>query len=180
LDALATLVASNKYQLPHVAVGARRRERSRRAIEDRKMDMSKYAGSGFLNVEKMKRRGTMTARIEAVNIGKYDKPNITIDTGEVLSANATVVSELIGLFGSESDDWVGCDIELYIGTVAFQGVPKEAILVRAVADAPAPTPTPTAKQTNNGGDTAAAERRASVPKSERKGGKADIDDEIPF
>jgi hypothetical protein len=140
--------------------------------------MTEYAGSNFLKVDTMKRRGTMVAQIAAVNKGKFDKPNIVFDTGEILSANKTVVGELIRLFGDESDDWIDNDIELYVGPVTYNGTTTDVILVRAVGEAPAPAPT---TKPNSDVNTTAAERRASALKGERKNtfNRNDMDDDIP-
>jgi hypothetical protein len=55
------------------------------------------------------------------------------ESGAALSINATNNRILIRSFGPNSDDWIGKEIELFAGTVEFQGRPLDAVLVRPIS-----------------------------------------------
>jgi hypothetical protein len=97
------------------------------------MEMRKYASSRFIKLDDLEgepQRKTITD----IEEGKFDKPTLTFDDGTRLSLNGTNVSTLIRAFGTDdSDAWIGQPIELYAGTVRFNGNDKPAVLVRALA-----------------------------------------------
>jgi hypothetical protein len=47
--------------------------------------------------------------------------------------NATNNRILMRAYGRNSDDWVGKEIELYLGEIEFQGTAREAVLVRPIS-----------------------------------------------
>jgi hypothetical protein len=97
-------------------------------------DMSKYMGSRFLKVADVKESGPFQAKIVAVEISeKFDKPEVNLDDGSVLSLNATNVGRLVRAYGANSNDWIGKAIELSVGEVEYQDKPVETILVKAVS-----------------------------------------------
>ena len=71
--------------------------------------------------------------------------------------NATNNKALCQAYGTESDDWFGKELELFVGEVDFKGKPTESILVKPISP-------PVAKK--------------SPPK--RKSRSSDMDDEISF
>ena len=119
--------------------------------------MSKYASSGFIKVEDLE-DGPEQKAITTIEEGKYDKPVVTFDDGSKLSLNATNVSTLINAFGKNDKDWIGKRIELYAGTLRYNGKDNPAVLVRALETLPA------------------AARTAPEPQPLR----GEMDDEIPF
>jgi len=120
------------------------------------MDMRKYSGEHFVKVEDVK-DGPIQGQIAVVKEGKYDKPNVVLESGDVLSLNATNNQTLMRAFGTESDQWVGKMIEMFLGTIQYQGSDHEAVLVRPVSP-------PIKKKTKDvDGKTV-----------------SDLDDEIPF
>jgi hypothetical protein len=122
------------------------------------MDMSKYASMKFLKPEDFE-DGPQRKTIASIVEGRYDKPNVTFHDGSRLSLNATNVSTLIAAFGStEHSDWIGEEIELYAGTLKYNGVDNAAVLVRALNPLPAAARTPPKPQPS----------------------RDDPDDEIPF
>ena len=97
------------------------------------MQMRKYASSRFIKLEDLN-DGPLQKTIKDVEEGKFDKPILIFDDGTRLSLNGTNVSTLIRAFGTDdSDVWIGQPIELYAGTVPFNGSHKPAVLVRALA-----------------------------------------------
>jgi hypothetical protein len=98
------------------------------------VDMSKYMGSQFLKVAGVKESGPFQAKIVDIEINeKFDKPEVKLDDGSVLSLNATNVGRLVRAYGANSNDWIGKAIELSVGEVEYQDKPVETILVKAVS-----------------------------------------------
>ena len=127
--------------------------------EDKPMDMSEFAGSRFLKVADLEKQGSFKARIVAVERGKFDKANLHLSEGSILSLNVTNCQTLIRSFGAESDDWLDKEIELYLGEVEFEGEMKPTVLVRVIS--------------------AEVENKKVVKPSKKKSG-GDMDDTIPF
>jgi hypothetical protein len=119
------------------------------------MDMSKYASMKFLKPEDFE-DGPQRKTIVDIVEGRYDKPNATFHDGSKLSLNGTNVSTLIAAFGStEHSDWVGEEIELYVGMLKYNGVDNPAVLVRALNASPAaikakPKPQPPSDDPDDG------------------------------
>jgi hypothetical protein len=96
------------------------------------MDMSKYSGAAFLKVGEVKDNGPMRVVIAEILLGKYGKPDVSFSDGCKLSLNATNNKILCHAYGTESEDWIGKEIELFVGDIDYQGKPQEAILVRPI------------------------------------------------
>jgi hypothetical protein len=124
------------------------------------MDMSEFAGRNFLRVADLHQQGSFKATVVAVERDKkFGKANIFLSEGSILSLNVTNARTLIRSFGAESDDWIGKEIELYIGLVEYEGEEKETILVRVVS--------------------AEIENKKAVTPQKKKVVK-DMDDELPY
>ena len=98
------------------AVDWRRRSESSNAPGDTKMDMSKYLGSAFLKVGDIK-AGPIRSVIADITEGKYGKPDVSFSDGTKLSLNTTNDKILCQAYGTESDDWIGKEIELSLGEI---------------------------------------------------------------
>jgi len=123
------------------------------------MDMSKYAGSAFITLDHVK-DGPIRGVIDAIEEGQYGRPVITFTTGLRFSLNVTNTQTLIKACGSESDDCIGEQVELYQGTIPYQGSLKEAVVLRHLPHDGEKKPPPA---------------RPKLP-----GNSGDMDDEIPF
>ena len=121
------------------------------------MDMSRYASSSFIKVDDLA-DGPERKVIADIGEGRFEKPVATFDDGSKLSLNGTNVSTLIRAFGKNDQDWIGQRIELYAGTLRYNGNDNPAVLVRALNPLPAAARTP--------------------PKPQPL--RDDLDDEIPF
>jgi hypothetical protein len=95
------------------------------------MDMTKYS-SNFVKAADVE-NGPIRRKIAGVVEGKYDKADVIFETGDRLSVNATNNNTLMRLFGSDSDTWVGQEIELFLGEVKYQGTPQPAVRVRLIS-----------------------------------------------
>jgi hypothetical protein len=101
------------------------------------MDLSQYAASQFIRVEDLV-DGPQRKKIASIEPGKFDKPVVTFTDRTRLSLNGTNINTIINAFGSkESEDLIGKDVELYVGTTRYQGTDKESVLLRALSR-PAP------------------------------------------
>ena len=103
------------------------------------MDMSAYVGSSFIKLGDV-REGPRQETIANVQIGNFDRPELTFESGSVLSLNKTSVRILINAYGEDSRNWEGCALEVYFGRVGTKEGDKDAILVRPITPAKAPLP----------------------------------------
>jgi hypothetical protein len=99
-----------------------------------KMDMRKFSGSQFVKCADVS-SGPIREKIAGVEVGKYNKPNITFESGAILSVNATNARALIRAFGRDSESWIGNDVELFLGEIEYQGKPQPAVLLRTISEA---------------------------------------------
>jgi hypothetical protein len=128
---------------------------SQHAAEGTKqMDMRKYTGTSFIKFDEVKSR-PMVETIHEVVEGKYDKANLKFESGRQFSLNATNCRVLAKAYGQDSNEWLGCEIELYAGKLEYNGSENDAVLVRPIS---------TTKNQN-----------PAQPKAE-----PDFDDQIPF
>jgi hypothetical protein len=142
------------YSIPLVALGGDDKARMRRQAKRRnKMDMSRYASSGFIKLENLK--GPEQKTIKTIEEGNYDKPDLIFDDRTRLSLNKTNVSTLIRAFGKDDKDWIDKRIEVYPGTLRYNGADNPSVLIRPL------TP-----------PTAAKDKPQPV--------REEVDDEVPF
>jgi hypothetical protein len=99
----------------------------------RTMDMTRYAGDLYLKVEDIRESGPKQVKIEGVEDGQFDKPVAAFNDGTSLSLNHTNVRTLMRSYGPESNDWIGRNIELYIGPTTYQGRVQDSILVKPIS-----------------------------------------------
>jgi hypothetical protein len=127
--------------------------------KDTKMDMRKFSGEHFIKVADVK-DGPIEGQIAVVREGKYEKPDLVFETGDVLSLNATNNQTLLRAFGTESDRWIGKSIRMFLGAIQYNGTDNEAVLVTPIS--------PPIKK---------AKSDKKTPPGDMTG---DMDDEIPY
>jgi hypothetical protein len=119
------------------------------------MDMSKFGGDQYLKVEDIRASGPVRVTIEAVSAGNFDKPVASLSDGSTVQLNVSNTRTLIRVWGKNSEDWVGREIDLSIGQVDFRGEPTDSIVISPAS--------------------------AAIPIGERKPPvEPNIDDDIPF
>jgi hypothetical protein len=101
------------------------------------VDMRKYAASTFIGVEDILGKPVRKI-ITGVAIGKYDKPDITFADGSKLSCNKTNTKILMLAYGTDSDSWVGHEVELSVGPIEYQGRMQDAVLVAPISKPDSP------------------------------------------
>jgi hypothetical protein len=154
-DALECIDAREVHGTPHRCKAPAVRETQARRQEKSKVDMTRYAGRGFIGLDDLA-HGPLRGFIAAVEPGSYEKAVIRLTSGPRFSLNVTNVQTLIRAWGAESSDWVGEEIEFYAGTVKFKGEDQASVLVRPLM-------------------RAAGEKKKSSPKPAES-----LNDEIPF
>jgi hypothetical protein len=138
-------------------------------METNMVDMRKYA-STYVKPDEV-RNGPIQARI--VNVfesEQYNRPVLELETGSQFTLNETNTNTLIKAWGSKSEDWIGQEIELALGTYKDwrDDPPTQKETVRARAISPA--------QTGNGSTAA----KPPLPISRTATTAQDLEDEIPF
>jgi hypothetical protein len=96
------------------------------------MDMRKFSGDHFIKVADV-RDGSIQGQIAAVKTGKFDKPDLVFESGDILSLNATNTKVLIRAYGPNGQDWVDKVVEMFLGEVEFQKKMQEAVIVRPIS-----------------------------------------------
>jgi hypothetical protein len=85
------------------------------------MDISKYLGSAFRKVADVRVNGPLRMFIARVVEGKFDKPDLVFDDGTRLSLSVTNTRNLVRDYGTDAADWIGKEIELYVGETEYEG-----------------------------------------------------------
>jgi hypothetical protein len=142
-----------------------------REMEDKMADMREY-GTKFIKVDHV-RDGPIQTRIVNVVVGEqFGRPILELETGSQFTLNETNTNTLIKAWGSDSDDWIGKEIELFVGSYHDwrSDTDKETVKVRAISEA---------KTAQNGGELAASK---PLPPSRTTAAKLqdDLSDDIPY
>ena len=117
------------------------------------VDMRSYGGEHFITTADV-REGPLEERVLDARDGKYDKPELIFESGNVLSLNATNRKTLMRAYaGLRPRPGVGKRVELILGELLYNHKPQEAVVVQlisppltaeemaaAVAAAPKPQP----------------------------------------
>jgi hypothetical protein len=111
---------------------------------EEKVDMRRYSGSVFYGVDDVK-NGPIQGKIAGVKIGKFEKPDLLLENGDKVSVNGTNNKTLGRAYGWNSDDWIGHTIEMYLGSIEYQGREQPALLIRPISK-PEKPPTPLTKK----------------------------------
>lgn len=105
-------------------------------------DMRRYGSKGrFIKPDDLV-NGPEQKVIAEIGEGQYEKPVVTFTDGTKLSLNATNVDTLIHALGPNREDWIGKEIEVYRGTLRYNGSDNPAVLVRVLEVLPAAERTP--------------------------------------
>lgn len=126
------------------------------------MDVSEFLSTGFLKVEDLRAEGTRRAVIADVRPGKFGKPDCEFQDGAVLGLNATNMRVCAGAWGANTDQWVGKEVELYIGETEFNREKRDSVLIRPISP------------------VIPKDQRVPAPPNAVKPSQQDLDDEIPF
>jgi hypothetical protein len=141
------------------------------------MDMRQYTAK-YIKPDQVRDGPIQTRIINVFESERYGRPMLELETGSQFTLNDGNTNVLIQAWGHNSDDWIGQEIELALGTYkdwrSDPVVEKETVKVRAVS--------PTKTATSNGG----ASSKPPLPPSKTvaQGGatslRGEMDDDIPF
>jgi hypothetical protein len=98
------------------------------------MDMSKFASKKFVGTDRL-RESQIQGLMVSLEEGKFDKPVLTLSTGDRVSLNKTSVDNLIMAYGTDSNSWIGKGATLSLGWVVLNGIDKEAVIAKPTEDA---------------------------------------------
>jgi hypothetical protein len=99
---------------------------------EKDMDVSDLLLSGFIKVDTLggqPRRDVITGVIQ----GRFDRPDMELQGGGTLGLNATNLRTLASAWGPLTEDWVGKEIELYVGKTFYNGQDRDSVLVRTIS-----------------------------------------------
>jgi hypothetical protein len=98
------------------------------------MDIRDQINSGFLKVADLA-DGPQRHVIQSVRPGNFGKPDVKFEAGSILSLNATNMRALALAWGTETDNWIGKEVELYIGETQYSGERRDSVLARPISPA---------------------------------------------
>ena len=96
------------------------------------MDMTKYAGKGYIGLDAVPDGTVFRSTIAAVILGNYDKPVLELTSGRKFALNATNTKTLIEAWGPDTTHWVGEQVEFYPGTVPSKANDTLSVLARPI------------------------------------------------
>jgi hypothetical protein len=96
------------------------------------MNMRKFAATEFIRLDDLQ-DGPREETIAGIVEGKFDKPDVIFESGAKMGLNKTNTLTLCKAYGDEEEAWIGKVIELFAGTISYQGSDKEAVLVRPIS-----------------------------------------------
>jgi hypothetical protein len=96
------------------------------------MDMRKYSGSRYVKLADVE-DGSIEGKIAGVKEGQYGKPDLYLDSGQVLSLNATNNETLCDAYGFESDRWIAKTIRMLAGDLPYQNGTTRGVVVKPIS-----------------------------------------------
>jgi hypothetical protein len=97
-------------------------------------DLKKYIGPRFVKPDHVREK-PLRDTIVRVQQGKFDKLELLLESGDILSLNATNTETLMNAYGRNSDHLVGKEIEFYFGQLQYNGSGHDAVLVKPISPA---------------------------------------------
>jgi hypothetical protein len=140
--------------------------------ESEMADMRQYAG-GIITADEV-RNGPIIARIISVHINeKHQVPVLELDTGDAFWAWPFNARKLAQAYGYNSDDWLGHQIQLELGTpyTDKNGVTKDSVDLTPISSRDG--------NSKDGGPQRVDPAKLPAPMKKHTV-KEDLDDEIPF
>jgi hypothetical protein len=150
-----------------------------REKETNMVDMRQYA-STYIKPDDVREGPIQTRIVNVFESERYGRPVLELETGSQFTLNDGNTNTLIKAWGYNSDDWIGQEIELLLGTYKdWRDDPpteKETVKVRAIS--------PAKTATANDGASVAAKPPLPPSRTAAAGGSAtlrsELDDDIPF
>src|SRR5690349_2915586 len=113
--------------------------------------MSDFCGSKYLKLADVE-NGPIEATIAVVKYyEKYDKADVHLDDGSILSLNSTNARTLARADGFESNDWLGKQLRLVRGEFEYNGEARPGIVIAPVTPPTPPENKKASKPSKKGG-----------------------------
>jgi hypothetical protein len=114
-------------------IGAAGDEHIKRAVKEKIMgiDLREYSGSRFIKLADVEM--PIRATIVAVEKGKWEKLDLLLSTGDKFSLNKQNTRVLSRAYGTNADDLIGQEIELFKGELDFQNEKQPGVVVRPIS-----------------------------------------------
>jgi hypothetical protein len=97
------------------------------------MDVRAFRKPRFLKVEDIKASGPRVDRIVGLKEGKFEKPELILESGDMIGLSASNLDTLARAYGYESELWCGHQIKLYAGEGEFNKKPVEMVLIEPLS-----------------------------------------------
>ena len=95
-------------------------------------DLKKYSGQRFIKPEHVRNK-PIRDTIIGVKEGKFGKLELLLESGDILSLNATNTEILMDAYGRNSDRLKDKEIEMFFGQLKYNGVDNDAVLVKPIS-----------------------------------------------
>jgi hypothetical protein len=102
--------------------------------QDMPLNLKQYAGQHFIKPDDV-RDHPLRKKIAGIVEGKFKKPDLTFEDGDVLSLNGTNVNVLRRKYGDDSEALIGKVVELYLGQLKYNGTLNDAVIVNPLSPA---------------------------------------------
>jgi hypothetical protein len=104
------------------------------------MDISDQLLSGFIKVGDIA-GGPRRDVVAYATRNRFGKTDLEMQGGGTLSLNQTNLRTIANAWGNETNDWIGKELEMYVGKVNYQGQDMDSVLVRTISPPIPPRPT---------------------------------------
>jgi hypothetical protein len=136
------------------------------------VDMRTFA-SKYVKPDQVRDGPIQTRIVNVYESEQYNRPVAELETGSTFTLNDSNTNALIKAWGYNSDDWIGQELELFLGTYKDwrenPPVDKETVKVRAISPAKATT-----------GNSGVPSKPVLPPSRVVASKTDDMDDAIPF
>jgi hypothetical protein len=95
-------------------------------------DLKKYTGPRFVKPDHVRER-PLRDTIVGVKEGKFGKLELLLESGDILSLNATNTETLMNAYGRNSDRLTGKEIEMSFGQLQYNASDHDAVLVKPIS-----------------------------------------------
>src|SRR5262249_48698109 len=103
-------------------------------------DLTDFCGKTFIKPDDVRKKPKREI-IADISKGRFDKLELTFESGSVLIPNGTNTRTLRRAYGNDSDALIGKEIELFLGTIPYNGTDNDAVLVKTISPADADSTT---------------------------------------
>jgi hypothetical protein len=163
MRALSAREDDRDVSAPNTSRGQIQRGAAHHHKGERAMDVRTFRKPRFIKIEDIKLSGPRVERIVGLKEGKFEKPELILESGDMIGLSATNIDILARAYGFESEQWAGHQIRLYVGEGEFNKKPIEMVLIEPLSKA-----------------EGAEETAAPTKKKVKPPPQVDFDDDVKF